>query len=98
MAEETAPPAEGAADAAPKSKMPMIIAIVVGLAVGGGLGAAVIGPMVARKMVTVPTAPDTSAANAAAEHGAESPKAGEHGEGGKAGAEAMVPLALENLV
>ena len=99
MADETEPTAEGAADAAPKSKMPLIIAIVVGLAVGGGSGAAVIGPMVAKKMVAVPTVPDTNAAAAgAAEHGGEAAKGGEHGEGGKAGSDALAMIPLENLV
>lgn len=99
MAEETAGTTEGPGNAAPKSKLPLIIAIVVGLAVGGGSGAALIGPMVAKKMVKVPVAND-SGADAASEgqKSAEGAKGGEHGEGGKGGAAALLPLALDNLV
>ncbi|MEP6766351.1 MAG: flagellar basal body-associated FliL family protein, partial [Gemmatimonadaceae bacterium] len=79
---------------APKSKMPMIIAIVAGLAVGGGSGAVVIGPMVARKMVHASVAVDTSSD---ATKGGEGAK-GEHGEGGKGGAVAPPIQLLDNLV
>ena len=99
MAEETAATTEGAENAAPKSKMPLIIAIAVGLAVGGGSGAAVIGPMVAKKMMKTPVVADSGAeATAAGEKSAEGAKGGEHGEGAKGGATTLLPLALENLV
>ena len=85
-AEGTAPPS-GA-----KAKLPLIAALVVGLAVGAGSGAAVVGPMVAKKMGFVTPAPVAAAA-----------KGGEHGEAaptGEKGSEAAAPpvLLLENLV
>ena len=87
---------EGEAPGGPKSKLPLIAAIVVGLAVGGGSGAAVVGPIVVKKLgISAPAKADTSAANGAAE-------GGEHGKEGEAGAkgEATAPpvLLLENLV
>ncbi len=80
----------------PKSKLPLIAAIVVGLAVGGGSGAAVVGPLVAKKLgVSAPATTDTSAEQGAAaaegEHGKE-------GEAGKGDAVAPPVLLLENLV
>ena len=96
-AKEQAPEAAAPESEAPpqglKAKLPMIAMVVVGLAVGGGTGAAVIGPMVAKKMgKAVPAHADSAAADstAAAEHGGE-------GEKGKEGAEPAVHL-LENLV
>lgn len=91
-AEGTAPPA-GA-----KAKLPLIAALVVGLAVGAGSGAAVVGPMVAKKMGFVTPAPVAAAAA-----GGEAAPAGEHGEAapaGEKGSEAAAPpvLLLENLV
>ena len=99
--EETEPevPAEGDAEASgPKSKMPLIAAIVVGLAVGAGSGAVVIGPMVARKLIhTAPAVADSSKG----ENGAAG-KGGEHGAAGEKGAEGQTAkppvLLLENLV
>ena len=89
--------AEAEAPSGPKSKLPMIAAIVVGLAVGGGSGAAVVGPIVAKKMgIGAPVHAD-STAEAATEEGG-----GEHGKEGEKGAkgEAVAPpvLLLENLV
>lgn len=94
-AEGTAPPA-GA-----KAKLPLIAALVVGLAVGAGSGAAVVGPMVAKKMGFVTPTPVAAAAKGG-EHGEAAP-AGEHGEAapaGEKGSEAAAPpvLLLENLV
>lgn len=85
--------AEDAVESVPKSKLPLIIAIVVGLAVGGGSGAMVIGPLLARKLVKTPTVADVSAPK----EGAEGAK-GEHGEASKNGAASVPVLLLENLV
>lgn len=90
--------AEAEAPSGPKSKLPMIAAIVVGLAVGGGSGAAVVGPIVAKKMgIGAAVHADSTAegADGAAE------EAGHGGEGEKgAKGEAVAPpvLLLENLV
>jgi flagellar FliL protein len=95
------PQAEAAAPSKPK--LPILIGMVaVGLAVGGGTGAAVLGPMVAKKMgkatPIVAVHADSAAAEAGGEHGA--PAAGEHGAAadGKEGAGAASVLLLENLV
>lgn len=79
-----------------KAKLPMIAMIAVGLAIGGGTGALVVGPMVAKKMgkVVAPHADSASAEGAAAE-GEHAPAEGEKGKEG--GAEASVHL-MENLV
>ena len=102
-----APAAEG--DAPPsggmKAKIPLIAVLIVGLAVGAGTGAVVVGPMVATKMgivpKAVPPAPPASGEHgeaAPAEGGAEgAAPAGEHGEKGAA-VEAPPVLLLENLV
>ncbi len=51
MANQTPAAPEGAPTAPTKAKLPMLIGMVaVGLAVGGGTGAALLGPMVAKKM------------------------------------------------
>ncbi len=81
--------------------MPLIAILAVGLAVGGGTGAAVIGPMVATKMGKVVTAPAHADSAAADEHGdggaaAEGDHSAEPGKEG-AGAAAAMHL-LENLV
>lgn len=97
--EQPAAPASAEGEAAPtgmKAKLPMIAMMVVGLAVGGGTGAMVVGPMVAKKMGKVMPAP----ADSAAAHGDAAAAEGEHGAApkeGEAGAEASVQL-LENLV
>lgn len=91
-----------AAEAAPsKPKLPLLIGMVaVGLAVGGGTGAAVLGPMVAKKMgkATPVVATDSAAGGEGAdgEHGA-SAEGGHGGEGAKGSGAAEV-LLLENLV
>ena len=76
-----------------KAKLPMIAMVVVGIAIGGGTGAVVVGPMVAKKMgkVVAPHSDSTAAAGDAA--------AGEHGAapGESAGGAEAVHL-LENLV
>ncbi len=92
-------PEEAAPPSGMKAKLPMIAMIVVGLAVGGGTGASLLGPMVAKKMgKAIPAHSDSAAAHAEAgaaegEHAA----AGAEGEKGKTGAEPSVHL-LENLV
>lgn len=99
MANETPQAAEGAPDAPKKAKLPMLIGMVaVGLALGGGTGAAVLGPMVAKKMgkVTPIVAADSA-------HGEDAAAAeGEHGapaEGGKEGAAAEAAIhVLDNMV
>lgn len=87
----------------PRPKLPLLIGMVaVGLAVGGGTGAAVLGPMVAKKMGK--SAPIVAPAETGA--GEEASGEGEHegageaksgGEEGKAAGAAEV-LLLENLV
>ncbi len=103
MAKEEAPPTEAAADDAPpsKPKLPILIGMVaVGLAVGGGTGAALLGPMVAKKMGKAPAAAEAAKGGkegeaAAGEHGAPADEKG--GKEGAAGAEAPVHM-LDNLV
>lgn len=86
--------AEEAAPASSKPRLPILIGMVaVGLAVGGGTGAAFLGPMVAKKMGKT-----TPIVAAAGEHGADSAAAeGEGGEGKEGEAGTPVHL-LENLV
>jgi flagellar FliL protein len=97
MAHEEAAPAAGEAPAAPKSKLPLIAAIIAGIAVGAGSGVVIVGPMFAKKFAA-------QHATVAADSSAEAPPAAEggkeaKGEGGKAGAAAAPPvLTLENLV
>ena len=100
MANETPQAPEGAPAAPTKAKLPMLIGMVaVGLAVGGGTGAALLGPMVAKKMGKV--TPIVAASDSA--HGGDAAAAdGEHGapaEGGKEGgtAEAAIHV-LDNMV
>ena len=99
MANETPQAPEGAPTAPTKAKLPLLIGMVaVGLAVGGGTGAALLGPMVAKKMGKV--TPIVAAADS--EHGGDAAAAdGEHAapaEGGKAaGAEAAIHV-LDNMV
>lgn len=90
-----------------KAKLPLIAAIVVGLAVGAGSGAAIVGPVVAKKLgfsVSAPKAAAHSAAGADSETVDPAAEGGDaHGaaaeEGGKAGEAAAPPvLLLENLV
>jgi|GEM_PF-307627 len=106
---EAAPPvtpsAEGAEPVKAKSKMPMIAILAVGLAVGGGTGAAVIGPMVAKKLgKTAPahaqSGQDSASGKDETSASGEKPKEGEkgkEGDKGKEGAAAPMHL-LENLV
>ena len=106
MAKEEAKPAEQPVEGAvpAKPKMPLLIGMVaVGLAVGGGTGAALLGPMVAKKMGKAPPAAEAAKGGegekaAAGEHAA--PAEGEKpAEGGKEGAGAEAPvLMLDNLV
>lgn len=79
-----------------KAKLPLIAMIAVGLAVGGGTGAAVIGPMVAKKMGKA-VQPAAHADSASAE-GEGAGKAGKEGEKGKEGSAAAAMHVLENLV
>ncbi len=101
-------PAEGEAPSAGgmKAKLPLIAVLCVGLSVGAGSGAVLVGPMLAKTMgfvaKAVPAAPAGGADHgdeAAAEGGApgEAAPAGEHG---AKGADAAAPpvLLLENLV
>ena len=96
----SAPAASPDAPAAPsKAKLPLLIGMVaVGLALGGGTGAAVVGPMVAKKMGKVYT---LKAVADSASHGEGEAAAaeGEHGAEGKEGAAGAIPvLVLDNLV
>ncbi len=94
-----------------KAKLPLIAFVTVALAVGGGTGAMVIGPMAAKKMgKAAPAHASTAEGGHASEEGAPaegdaSAKAGEHDgaakEGGKEGekaADAPAMHLLENLV
>ena len=88
MSNEPAP--DQTAEAAPtggKAKLPMIAMIAVGLAIGGGTGAAFVGPMVAKKMGKAPEAHAAEGAEAAGGHEPE----------GEPGPAAPVHL-MENLV
>ncbi len=96
MANDQAAPQEQPTEDAPatgggiKARLPLIAMIAVGLAVGGGTGATVLGPMVAKKLGRAPahadtTASDSTAADSAAAEGSE-------------GAGAPSVLLLENLV
>lgn len=89
---------EGAEAAPSKPKLPLLIGMVaVGLAVGGGTGAAVLGPMVAKKMGKGAVVVADSAAHDAA--AAEGGGHGGEGEKGKEGAAAeAAPHVLDNLV
>ena len=86
------------APAAPtKAKLPMLIGMVaVGLAVGGGTGAALLGPMVAKKMGKV--TPIVASADGA--HGEEAAAAeGGHGKEGKEGEAPQAAIhVLDNMV
>ena len=70
-AQEVAPTpdlaAEESAPAGIKSKLPMIAMVAVGLAVGGGSGAAFIGPMVAKKLGKVAAPHAEAGADSAAD-------------------------------
>jgi len=82
-----------------KAKLPMIAMIAVGLAIGGGTGAAFIGPMMAKKMgKSAPATTEAAAADGAdASHDA-APAEGDHAAPeGEKGGEATVHL-IENLV
>ena len=100
MANETPQAPEGASIAPPKSKLPLLIGMVaIGLAVGGGTGAVLLGPMAAKKMgkvtpivVAADSARDGDAAAAGGAHKAPA-------EGGKEGGatEAVIHV-LDNMV
>ncbi|MCA2989679.1 flagellar basal body-associated FliL family protein [Gemmatimonas sp.] len=98
MANQQTPAPEDATAAAPaKPKLPVLIGMVaVGLLVGGGTGAAFVGPIVAKKMGK--SAP--VAAHADSAHGDDMGEEAAAAEGGEAPAEGEVPalLLLENLV
>lgn len=104
MANPEAQPAADAAEAPKKAKLPMLIGMVaVGLAVGGGTGAAVIGPMVAKKMgKTTPIVAAEGGDGHAAEGGDAAPAEGGENVGGEAGKEGgaaeVAPHLLDNLV
>ncbi len=84
--------AEDAPKTGMKAKLPMIAMMAVGLAVGGGTGAAVIGPIVAKKMGRAASAQPAPAA-------ADESSPGEAG-GHEAGAASGAPTVfmLDNLV
>ncbi len=82
-----------------KAKLPLIAMIAVGLAVGGGTGAAVVGPMVAKKMgkVLVPAVHADSAGGESEAAAKEGEKGAKEGGKGKEGPVSAMHL-LENLV
>jgi len=95
----TQPGQEAPAPTGMKAKLPMIAMIAVGLAIGGGTGAAFIGPMMAKKMgKSAPATTEAAAADGAdASHDA-APAEGDHAAPeGEKGGEATVHL-IENLV
>ncbi|MCZ8203868.1 flagellar basal body-associated FliL family protein [Gemmatimonas sp.] len=98
MANQQTPAPDAAAAAPAKPKLPVLIGMVaVGLLVGGGTGAAFVGPIVAKKMGK--SAPVV--AHADGEHAdSTADEAAATSEGGEAPAEGEVPalLLLENLV
>lgn len=102
MASEEVATAEPAAEApGPKSKLPLIAAIVVGMAIGAGSGVAVVRPMLVKRFTAaqLPAAGDS----ASAEHGDAGASEGEKGaagshDGGKGAAAAPPVVILENLV
>ena len=99
MSNSTPQTPEDAPAAPTKAKLPMLIGMVaVGLAVGGGTGAALLGPMVAKKMGKV--TPIVASADGA--HGGEAAAEGGHGaaaEGGKEGEAAQSSIhVLDNMV
>ena len=99
MANDTPETPEDAPAAPTKPKMAMLIGMVaVGLAVGGGTGAALLGPMVAKKMGKV--TPIVASADSA--HGEEAAAEGGHGasaEGGKEGEAVQAVIhVLDNMV
>lgn len=84
-----------------KAKLPLILAVVVGLAVGGGSGAMLVGPLVAKKMGFSASAVPAKAGEHGAAEGDSTTKEGEAGgeHGGKEGGAAEPPvLVLDNLV
>lgn len=98
MANETPQAPEDAPAAPTKAKLPLLIGMVaVGLAVGGGTGAALLGPMVAKKMgkvTPIVAAADSAHGGAAAEGEHAAPAAG-----GKEGAAAEAVIhVLDNMV
>ena len=86
--EPTQDPTAEAAPTGSKAKLPLIAMIAVGLAIGGGTGAAFVGPMVAKKMGKSAEALAVDSADASGGHDAEA---------GKEGPVAAVHL-MENLV
>jgi len=99
MAKDTPQTSEDAPAAPAKAKLPMLIGMVaVGLAVGGGTGAALLGPMVAKKMGKV--TPIVASADGA--HGGEAAAEGGHdasAEGGKEGEPVQAAIhVLDNMV
>jgi flagellar FliL protein len=93
---ETQAPAEAAAPTGIKAKLPLMVAIIAGLAVGVGTGAVVIGPVAAKALgFGVPAA----SADATAEHAAEGEE-GDHATDDSAAATGAAPsvLTLDNLV
>ena len=108
MSDNAAAPASAEGEAPPgglKAKLPLIALLVVGLAVGAGSGAVVVGPMIAKKLGFVSHAVPAPTPAEGGNHGEATP-AGEHGEaapagehGAKAGEAAAPPITvLENLV
>lgn len=80
-----------------KRRLPAIAAIIVGLAIGGGTGAALVGPVVVKKLGLVPSA--HAADSASAEHDSTAIEEGAEGEKGKEGASTAPAVhLLENLV
>lgn len=102
MANQQTPAPEDAAAAPTKPKLPVLIGMVaVGLLVGGGTGAVLIGPTVAKKMgknVPAVAPADGEHGDAAEDHGAEGEHAAASAEGEKGAGEVPALHLLENLV
>jgi flagellar FliL protein len=103
MANQQTPAPDAAAAAPAKPKLPVLIGMVaVGLLVGGGTGAAFVGPIVAKKMgKSAPVVAHADGEHPDGEHAdSTADEAAATSEGGEAPAEGEVPalLLLENLV
>jgi flagellar FliL protein len=65
---DTQAPEQEAAPSGIKARLPLMVAVIVGLAVGVGTGAVVVGPAAAKALGFGVTAEDTMAADSTAEH------------------------------
>jgi flagellar FliL protein len=95
MADADTPAPEAAAPSGIKAKLPLVGAIVIGLAVGAGSGALIVGPAASRTLGFATPAPGTTGAGEGAHD--EDGEPAEDDSAAKAGAPAAV-MTLDNLV